>query len=78
MSLEKFMNGGNVVKEINQLHEEIQSSLKRSVGQAIRIGELLSIQKKKVGHGKFMKWVEDNCNFKKFKIIRKFLCYNYL
>ena len=50
--------GDEVIEnEINTLHGEIAMCVKISMEKAIRIGELLTQQKEKSGHGYFTKWV---------------------
>jgi hypothetical protein len=52
---------------IEQLHGEIESSLKEfvagSVDKAIRIGQLLEEQRRKTPHGEWKSWVNNNCPF---------------
>lgn len=52
------------VKEINRLHREIADAFQSSLGKAIRIGELLTEQKKALKHGEFLPWLEANMPFK--------------
>jgi hypothetical protein len=49
--------------EITRLHDEIISNLKRSLQNAIRIGELLTEQKAVLEHGRFTPWIKDNLPF---------------
>jgi hypothetical protein len=49
--------------EIIRLHNEIINSLKMSLHNAIRIGELLSEQKASLKHGKFTPWIKGNLPF---------------
>lgn len=51
------------VKEINRLHREIAEAFQSSIGRAIRIGELLTEQKKALKHGEFLPWIEQNLPF---------------
>lgn len=44
------------VPEIVRLHGEIVDSLRLSLDKAIRIGELLTEQKERLGHGRFGAW----------------------
>lgn len=50
-------------REIVELHLGIESALRRSVQDAIRIGELLTAQKEALGHGNFLAWVERELPF---------------
>ncbi len=45
-------------QEIIKLHEGIASSMRRSVSDAIRIGELLTGAKEKLDHGMFIPYIE--------------------
>ncbi len=49
--------------EIRRLHGEIAEAARRSLQNAIRIGELLVQQKKLLPHGEFGPWVEANLPF---------------
>ena len=51
------------IQEITRLHEGIVSSLKRSLIDGIKIGELLTEQKRTLKHGDFTPWVKDNLPF---------------
>jgi hypothetical protein len=51
------------IKEIRKLHSDLFEIMKSSLPKAIRIGELLTEQKKAMEHGDFGKWVERNCSF---------------
>jgi phage N-6-adenine-methyltransferase len=51
------------IKEIRKLHCDLIETVKSSLPKAIRIGELLTEQKKAMEHGDFGKWVEKNCSF---------------
>lgn len=43
--------------EVKRLHEGIESKMRSSVEDAIRIGEILSQVREKKGHGDFLPWV---------------------
>ena len=47
-----------VAEEISRLHAEIVHALRRTVENAIRIGELLTKQKDELKHGEWMEWGE--------------------
>lgn len=51
------------IEELNRLHEEIQTNLRKTVEQAIRAGEILTTVRNSVEHGKFLPWIEANCSF---------------
>lgn len=51
------------IEEIYSLHKEIVGNLKSALENAVRIGELLTEQKKILAHGKFMEWVKANLPF---------------
>lgn len=69
-----------VIQEIEQLHSEIGSILKKAVQEslpkAIRIGELLSEQKIALPHGEFTPWVEKNLSIGKRQAQRYMKVYN--
>lgn len=44
--------------EIVKLHSGIITAARRSVQDAIKIGQILSEQKERMEHGKFLKWIE--------------------
>jgi predicted HAD superfamily Cof-like phosphohydrolase len=50
-------------QEILKLHEGIVSSMRRSVADAIRIGELLTEAKADLDHGMFIPWIERELPF---------------
>ncbi|MHB9069643.1 MAG: DUF3102 domain-containing protein [Sedimentisphaerales bacterium] len=50
-------------KQIIQLHIEISEYMKRSVEKAMKIGELLCEQKKRIRRGGFTQWVGKNMPF---------------
>lgn len=45
--------------EIRQLHAGIMRSLRKTVGDAIRAGELLSQAKESLPHGQFLSWIRE-------------------
>ena len=49
-----------IAAKILELHEGIFLKLKRSVGDALLIGELLEKKKREVKHGNFQNWIRDN------------------
>jgi hypothetical protein len=49
--------------EIIRLHDEVIGALKTSLEKAIRIGELLTEQKKSLAHGAFLPWVKESLPF---------------
>jgi hypothetical protein len=65
--------------EINRLHDEICGELRTTVQKAIRIGELLTIQKVEIeyqqGLRKWSPWVETNLNFDRTQAWRYMSCY---
>jgi len=50
-------------KHIISLHKIVLASLKLSLTNAFKIGELLIIQKKQLKHGQFGKWIDSNLPF---------------
>ena len=49
--------------EINRLHAEILAAARTSIPNAIRIGELLSEEKRRAGHGNWLHWIKANLEF---------------
>ena len=50
-------------KEIKSLHDGITSSMRKSVGDAVKIGELLSIQKEEMQYGRYLSWIKTELPF---------------
>jgi hypothetical protein len=51
------------IGEIIRLHNGILNSFKKTLADAIKIGELLTDQKGNLKHGEFMAWVNENLPF---------------
>jgi len=54
---------GDVIAEINRQHELAGLAVRRGLEHAKRAGELLIAAKAYLGHGRFLPWVEENCQF---------------
>lgn len=52
-----------LVGEINRLHEEICQAARRTIQNAIRIGELLTQRRAELKHGQWLPWLDENINF---------------
>ena len=52
-----------IADRIRELHSNIKNLMKQTLLNAYEIGELLQRKKDELPHGRFNKWVEDNCNF---------------
>lgn len=50
------MKLSEIEKQINSLQESMRLSFRRTIEDAIKIGELLTIAKKQLSHGDFMPW----------------------
>jgi hypothetical protein len=50
-------------REIRVLHDQIAVSMRRSIEDAIRIGEILSVQKQDMDHGKYIAWIKAELPF---------------
>ena len=50
-------------QEISTLHQEIVGHLKSSLEKAVKIGELLTVQKSAIKHGEFTLWLKMNIPF---------------
>jgi hypothetical protein len=59
----ELMKINDIAKKINEKHSLLMEGLRRSVVVAIEIGSMLNNAKIQIEHGKFMEWVENNCNF---------------
>ncbi|MEI8062947.1 MAG: DUF3102 domain-containing protein [Verrucomicrobiota bacterium] len=53
----------NEARQIAQLHDEINATLRTSLEKAITIGELLHHAKAKLPHGAWLPWIEANLPF---------------
>lgn len=53
----------DLIVEINREHELAQSNAKAAVEHAVRCGQLLLEQKKRLEHGEFDTWIKTNCKF---------------
>ena len=53
----------NIVQEIRTLHIEIYELTVNRLEKAIRIGELLTVQKATLDHGAFLPWIEESLPF---------------
>ena len=51
------------IKELNDLHQQIEGKLRSTVQDAIKAGEILTGVKDKLAHGGFLPWIEQNCVF---------------
>ena len=51
------------IKELNDLHQQIEGKLRSTVQDAIRAGEILMHAKDKLAHGELGQWIENNCIF---------------
>lgn len=52
-----------LASDINAAHAEFLESAKKSAEYGFRVGELLTIAKAKIGHGKWADWIAENCDF---------------
>lgn len=50
-------------QELDRLHAEIMGSMRKTVDDAVRAGEILFTVKERVGHGSFIAWISKNCSF---------------
>src|ERR1700676_1273701 len=44
-------------------HERAMSAAESAITEAIQCGELLIQAKRRCGHGRFQKWIEEKCGF---------------
>lgn len=52
-----------LIEEINQLHAEIEGYFRKSLDNALLIGQRLAELKETLSHGEFTPWVEANLTF---------------
>jgi len=52
-----------IAAEVRQLHGDVHDGLRRTLPQAIRIGELLGEAKTKIPHGRWLDWMGEHCGF---------------
>lgn len=64
-------------QEIKNELTELNTTLKMTVQKAIRVGQLLSEQKEFVGHGNFVKWIENNLDIDDNTVYRYIKLYSY-
>jgi len=64
-------------QEIKRELAELNTTLKMTVQKAIRVGQLLSEQKEFVGHGNFVKWIENNLDISPSHATRYIKLYAY-
>lgn len=64
-------------KQIVDLHLGIEASLRRSVQDAIKLGELLTEQKVALSHGEFLPWIERELPFNERTAQRYMLLFRY-
>ena len=50
-------------KEIRDLHGKIKGAVSECVKDAVRIGELLTLQKAQLDHGEWLPWIKAHCCF---------------
>jgi hypothetical protein len=53
----------NYIRQIIKLHEQVQTNLNKTLNDAIRIGELLTLKKQELGHGNFGNWIKSSLPF---------------
>jgi hypothetical protein len=53
----------DVANEIVRLHREVEVCVRLGLSKALRIGDLLTEQKSRLGHGQFISWVKTNLPF---------------
>ena len=52
----------SLAHRINEEHSAARGSIERGIKHAIATGELLIEAKKSVGHGRWIEWLETNCD----------------
>ncbi len=56
-------NSDKYADAINDAHAQAQACAQSAIEHAIRCGELLIAQKRRLKHGEFQDWVRDHCTF---------------
>jgi Protein of unknown function (DUF3102) len=54
----------DLATSINAAHEQVERAFHDGVKHAIRAGELLSLAKKQLPHGKWERWLKENVSFR--------------
>lgn len=62
---------------ITELHAGIAASLRRSVEDAIQIGELLEAKKRELVHGEFLPWIERELPFSRYTAVNYMRVFQY-
>jgi hypothetical protein len=49
--------------KLNQEHRQVKECVIKSAQHAVKAGELLWEAKRKAGHGRWLEWIAENCEF---------------
>lgn len=47
-----------LLRQIKELHSQIQNDSEQSLNRALKLGSILQTQKERIGHGNFVKWIK--------------------
>jgi hypothetical protein len=62
--------------KINELHESLYIAIRKPIQIAIQLGELLTAQKERCGHGDWTSWIKANLKFSADTAGRYMRCYS--
>ena len=52
-----------LVARVNQEHKQLKECVIKGAQHAVKAGELLWEAKRKTGHGRWLEWIAENCEF---------------
>jgi hypothetical protein len=52
-----------LVARVNQEHKQVKECVIKGAQHAVKAGELLWEAKRKAGHGRWLEWIAENCEF---------------
>jgi hypothetical protein len=52
-----------LVARVNEEHKQVKECVIKGAQHAVRAGELLWQAKRKAGHGRWLEWIAENCEF---------------
>jgi hypothetical protein len=50
-------------EQVNNEHRQVKECVIKGAQHAVRAGELLWQAKRKAGHGQWLEWIAENCEF---------------
>jgi Protein of unknown function (DUF3102) len=64
----------SLAAEVRACHEAVRDHIRASFTFACRAGELLATAKKVVGHGRWLNWIDQNCDLSEDQVERYIRC----